>query len=146
MRRYGRRVSRLTENSMANGKQAPIKGFTADTFFLNALTGLHDLRGDADSFEADQHTVAVLPFTNISGDSAQQYLCDGITEDIMIRLARFREMKVWRDRRPSASRGILTALTSDGRLAYGILFEERPSRAVRAWRFLASCWKRRPAM
>jgi adenylate cyclase len=38
--------------------------------------------------------VAVLPFTNMSGDPEQEYFSDGITEDIITSLSRFREMFV----------------------------------------------------
>jgi len=38
--------------------------------------------------------VAVLPFTNMSGDPEQEYFSDGITEDIITALSRFREMFV----------------------------------------------------
>lgn len=39
---------------------------------------------------ARRPTLAVLPFINISGDADQEYLADGITEDIITALARFR--------------------------------------------------------
>jgi TolB-like protein/class 3 adenylate cyclase len=39
-------------------------------------------------------SVAVLPFTNMSGDPDQQYFSDGITEDIITELARFRSLFV----------------------------------------------------
>jgi TolB-like protein/Tfp pilus assembly protein PilF len=39
-------------------------------------------------------SIAVLPFTNMSGDPAQQYFSDGITEDIITELARFRQLHV----------------------------------------------------
>ena len=39
-------------------------------------------------------SIAVLPFTNMSGDGEQQYFSDGITEDIITRLSRFRELTV----------------------------------------------------
>jgi TolB-like protein len=39
-------------------------------------------------------SVAVLPFTNLSGDPEQQYFSDGITEDIITGLSRFREFIV----------------------------------------------------
>ncbi len=39
-------------------------------------------------------SIAVFPFTNLSGDPGQQYLSDGITEDIIIQLARFKELQV----------------------------------------------------
>ena len=39
-------------------------------------------------------SIAVLPFTNMSGDTEQQYFSDGITEDIITELSRFRELFV----------------------------------------------------
>jgi adenylate cyclase len=42
----------------------------------------------------DKSSIAVLPFTNMSGDSAQDYFCDGITEDIITELARYRSLSV----------------------------------------------------
>jgi TolB-like protein/Flp pilus assembly protein TadD len=39
-------------------------------------------------------SVAVLPFENLSGDPEQQYFSDGITEDIIIDLSRFRSLFV----------------------------------------------------
>jgi adenylate cyclase len=38
----------------------------------------------------DKPSVAVLPFTNLSGDPEQEYFSDGITEDIITALSRFR--------------------------------------------------------
>ena len=38
----------------------------------------------------DQPSIAVLPFTNMSGDPDQEYLVDGITEDITTALSKFR--------------------------------------------------------
>jgi len=38
--------------------------------------------------------IAVLPFTNMSGDPEQEYFSDGITEDIITSLSRFRELFV----------------------------------------------------
>src|SRR5262245_57675452 len=39
-------------------------------------------------------TIAVMPFTNMSGDSEQEYFSDGITEDIISGLSLFRELIV----------------------------------------------------
>jgi TolB-like protein/class 3 adenylate cyclase/Tfp pilus assembly protein PilF len=39
-------------------------------------------------------SIAVLPFTNMSGDSEQEYFSDGITEDIITELSRFRSLTV----------------------------------------------------
>jgi len=42
----------------------------------------------------DKPSIAVLPFTNLSGDPAQEYFSDGITEDITTELSRFRALFV----------------------------------------------------
>jgi adenylate cyclase len=42
----------------------------------------------------DKPSIAVLPFANMSGDPAQQYFSDGITEDIITELSRFRSIFV----------------------------------------------------
>jgi TolB-like protein/Flp pilus assembly protein TadD len=47
-------------------------------------------RPDPASRAEDRPSIAVLPFTNMSGDPAQDYFSDGITEDIITELSRFR--------------------------------------------------------
>ena len=42
----------------------------------------------------DKPSIAVLPFTNMSGDPEQEYFTDGITEDIITELSRFHELFV----------------------------------------------------
>jgi adenylate cyclase len=39
-------------------------------------------------------SIAVLPFVNMSGDSEQEFFADGLTEDIITDLSRFRELLV----------------------------------------------------
>jgi adenylate cyclase len=43
---------------------------------------------------SDKPSLAVLPFTNMSGDPEQEYFSDGITEDIITELSRFKELSV----------------------------------------------------
>ena len=43
---------------------------------------------------SDKPSIAVLPFTNMSGDPEQEYFSDGISEDIITELSRFRELSV----------------------------------------------------
>jgi TolB-like protein len=42
----------------------------------------------------DRPTIAVLPFANLSGDAEQEHFADGITEDIISALSRFRSLFV----------------------------------------------------
>jgi TolB-like protein len=51
---------------------------------------LVDLANDIPVLELpDKPSIAVLPFTNMSGDEEQEYFSDGITEDIITELSRF---------------------------------------------------------
>ncbi len=49
---------------------------------------------DAATAPEAKPVVAVLPFDNLSGDPEQQYFSDGITQDIIDRLVRFRVLSV----------------------------------------------------
>ncbi|MEZ5832580.1 MAG: adenylate/guanylate cyclase domain-containing protein [Dongiaceae bacterium] len=42
----------------------------------------------------DKPSIAVLPFTNMSGDPEQEYFADGMVEDIITALSRFRQLFV----------------------------------------------------
>jgi TolB-like protein len=42
----------------------------------------------------DRPSIAVLPFQNMSGDPEQEYFADGVTEDTLTALSRFRELLV----------------------------------------------------
>jgi len=64
-----------------------------------------DLQKHSQKFEAsfrdkpslplpEKPSIAVLPFANLSGDSMQEYLCDGITEQIITALSRVPEIFV----------------------------------------------------
>jgi len=43
---------------------------------------------------ASKPSIAVLPFANMSGDPEQEFFADGLTEDIITQLSRFRELFV----------------------------------------------------
>jgi adenylate cyclase len=42
----------------------------------------------------DRHRLAVLPFTNISADPEDEYFSDGMTEELISKLSRLRDLKV----------------------------------------------------
>ena len=44
--------------------------------------------------DTSKPTIAVLPFTNMSGDPEQEYFSDGVTEDIITELSRFGDLFV----------------------------------------------------
>ena len=49
---------------------------------------------DAVEMASGKNTIAVLPFVNMSSDKEQEYFSDGITEEILNRLAGIRELQV----------------------------------------------------
>src|SRR5207342_2540830 len=50
--------------------------------------------GEIDLSSPDKPSIAVLPFTNISGDPEQDYFADGLVEDIITALSRFKSLFV----------------------------------------------------
>jgi TolB-like protein/tetratricopeptide (TPR) repeat protein len=56
------------------------------------VTGVEEWRPSA--AEIEPHSVAVLPFASLSSDAEHEYFADGISEEILNRLAAFRELKV----------------------------------------------------
>ena len=58
------------------------------------VTGTQTISITQSKAATDRPSVAVLPFTNMSGDPEQQYFSDGITEDIITELSRFRAIFV----------------------------------------------------
>jgi len=55
--------------------------------------GAHDLSG-APKATAKRPAIAILPFVNMSGDPEQEFFADGLTEDIITELSRFRQLVV----------------------------------------------------
>jgi adenylate cyclase len=72
--------------------EEPIRAFTV-TSTIGGLVRTSPAR-TREPLRADRPSVAVLPFTNMGGDPEQLYFSDGITEDIITELARFRELLV----------------------------------------------------
>jgi len=48
----------------------------------------------AAAFNPPSHSIAVLPFVNMSGDKEQEYFSDGLTEEILNSLSRINELQV----------------------------------------------------
>ena len=71
---------------------------TADSSFEAGSFQFYHLRpttGEAErAAPPDRPSIAVLPFTNMSGDSEQEYFSDGITEDIITALTHWRSFPV----------------------------------------------------
>ena len=86
----------------------------------------------------DRPAVAVLPFDNMSGDPEQVYFSDGITEDIITELSRFRELMVIARNSSFAFRGKNTDVREIGHtLGAGYVVEGSVRRAGNRLRITA---------
>jgi TolB-like protein len=105
----GRSVSEATLASRINAARVAI-GDNGDkqqlirTFLRKGVrfVGTVQERGDAPAIELagrypplpDKPSIAVLPFQNMSGDPEQDYFADGVVEEIITALSRFRDLFV----------------------------------------------------
>jgi adenylate cyclase len=64
---------------------------------------------------ADRASIAVLPFKNLSGDPEQEYFSDGITNDILTDLSKFRELLVIASNTVFSFKGKSVKVTDMGR-------------------------------
>lgn len=55
---------------------------------------IRDAPAETQPIDSGKPTVAVLPFTNLSGDRAQDYFADGLVEDLITALSRFKSFAV----------------------------------------------------
>ena len=53
-----------------------------------------DVARSLENLSPDKPSIAVLPFANLSNDADQEYFSDGITQDIITDLSKFRELAV----------------------------------------------------
>ncbi len=66
----------------------------ADRFVLRRGVDEAPAAAPAPAFNPPAHSIAVLPFTNMSGDKEQDYFSDGLSEELLNSLARIDELQV----------------------------------------------------
>jgi len=89
----GGSTPRLKEKFPSSGMRMLIGGITVLAFAVSALV-LHRANGAKHSSQPAIRSLAVLPLKNLSGDSAQDYLADGMTEALIGRLAGIHDLRV----------------------------------------------------
>jgi TolB-like protein len=62
--------------------------FVADRFWVSKHSAA------SATFAPPPHSIAVLPFVNLSGDKEQEYFCDGLTEELLNSLAQINDLQV----------------------------------------------------
>jgi adenylate cyclase len=83
----------LGEQSVKNIVR-PIATFRVRLDEAEATAAKADEATTAAQTSAARPSIAVLPFANMSGDAEQEFFVDGLTEDIITALSRFRELFV----------------------------------------------------
>ncbi|UWU94189.1 winged helix-turn-helix domain-containing tetratricopeptide repeat protein [Bradyrhizobium sp. CB1015] len=92
-------VGHITEEELPRASVQPVENIqeTIRAFEVDAATGAREaapfLAAAAESPPPlpDKPSIAVLPFQNMSGDVEQEYFADGMAEDIITALSRFKE-------------------------------------------------------
>jgi len=84
------------DSAFADAGAQEVKGIARPIriFRWSPPTGPAAASGKAPKAAAERPSIAVLPFDNMSGDPEQEYFSDGICEDIITELSRFREFLV----------------------------------------------------
>ena len=71
--------------------EGPVRAWRVSSRPVSAPTSMAAVHARA---RHQKPSVAILPFVNMSGDPEQEYFSDGITEDIITEVSRFRELFV----------------------------------------------------
>jgi TolB-like protein len=74
--------------------EVELKNIVKPVRVYRARTNAGQADGRAAMTAAAKPSIVVLPFDNLSGDASQQYLSDGVTEDIITELSRFKGLTV----------------------------------------------------
>jgi TolB-like protein/tetratricopeptide (TPR) repeat protein len=87
--RTSRRSKPLLLAALALVVVALLAYFVADRFWISK-----HLTPPAAAFAPPPHSIAVLPFVNLSGDKEQEYFSDGLTEELLNSLSEINELQV----------------------------------------------------
>jgi TolB-like protein len=82
-------VGEIQENQSASGANAPSQASQTEVDVTRPVSAGRVVPG-----LPDKPSIAVLPFINMSGDPEQEYFADGMVEDIITALSRFRQLFV----------------------------------------------------
>ena len=71
-----------------------VKNFDRPVRVYSVDTGAAPAESQATAPMRDKPAIVVLPFANMSGDPEQEFFADGLTEDVITELSRFRDLLV----------------------------------------------------
>jgi TolB-like protein/Tfp pilus assembly protein PilF len=88
------RAPQVSKPQPATSRRVPRWALYMTAVTVIALAGVAVFAFRTDAARATPASVAVLPFTNVGGDSAQEYFSDGITDDLTSALAEIPGLRV----------------------------------------------------
>jgi TolB-like protein len=75
-------------------KFMPARSVEVQSTSADARPGASHAATAVGAFNPPTHSIAVLPFENLSGDTRQEYFSDGLTEELLNSLSRLNELQV----------------------------------------------------
>jgi adenylate cyclase len=96
---YGAVRGKMTASFIDQGEQTvkniahPVRAFSVQAAGISPSQAASIVSSPGDRF-SEKPSIIVLPFTNMSGLPEQEFFADGLTEDILTDLSRFRELFV----------------------------------------------------
>lgn len=104
----------MGEQQMKNIAE-PVRAFQVSTSDVSRLSAEHSRSQDPPPTLPDRPSIVVLPFANLSGDADQDYFSDGIVEDLITALSRFRWLFVIARNSSFAYKGQAVEISKAGR-------------------------------
>jgi len=87
-------VRSKVDTTFEDAGEQQLKNITAPIHVYRARPRVVPIGAATTSPVSNKPSIAILPLDNLSGDPSQQYLSDGITEDIITELSRFKNLSV----------------------------------------------------
>jgi eukaryotic-like serine/threonine-protein kinase len=118
------RESTGTVKTVVVEKRSKLPWMIAAAIVVLGAISLYVLMPPSHPTGANSKTIAVLPFTNLSGDKDEEYFSDGVTEDILTQLAQIADLSVISRTSSSQYKGTKKSIREIGKeLNAGVVLE-----------------------
>jgi serine/threonine protein kinase/Flp pilus assembly protein TadD len=89
-----KKLEQIIERALAKSTKERYESAEAFAAGLRELKGLTAPKSKDDDSTKEKHSIAVLPFVDMSPDKDQEYFCDGLAEELINALAHIKPLRV----------------------------------------------------